>query len=91
MNSFSERIILAVELLIDNRLKQLKFDKTVEAIVEEKVANKENTYKVSYKQGVFTAYCIVPGISYNVGDRVFVKIPEGDFTNKKYIEGVVPN
>lgn len=44
-------------------------------------------YKVEYQGNTFTAFATDPTVTYNVGDRVYVLVPEGNYDRKKIILG----
>ena len=62
-------------------------DLTIDAEVV-KCANPDiGEYKVQYQSNVFSAFCTDPTITYNKGERVYVLVPQGDFSTKKIILG----
>lgn len=64
------------------------FDKTVIAEVISLNNAETGEYYVSYQQGKFKAYAPIElGFVYDKGTSVYVKIPGGDFSAKKLIEG----
>lgn len=69
---------------------QLGFDKTVIGKIIS-ISNAEiGEYWVEYQEGRFKAYAstINPETVYQAGSSVYIKIPSGDFSNKKIIEGI---
>lgn len=44
-------------------------------------------YKVEYQGNTFTAFSTDPTVTYKVGERVYVLVPQGDFSSKKVILG----
>lgn len=44
-------------------------------------------YKVEYQGNIFSAFVPNPEVTYNVGERVYVLVPQGDFSTKKVILG----
>lgn len=44
-------------------------------------------YKVEYQGNTFTAFSMNPEVTYNVGERAYVLVPQGDFSAKKVILG----
>lgn len=44
-------------------------------------------YKVEYQGNIFSAFSADPTVAYNVGERVYVLVPQGDFSTKKVILG----
>ena len=69
---------------------QLGFDKTVIGKVVS-ISNAEiGEYWIEYQEGRFKAYAstINPDVVYSAGNSVYIKVPAGDFSNKKIIEGI---
>ena len=66
----------------------LPFDKTIIAEIVSLNNAETGEYYVEYQQGMFKAYAsTATGIIYKGGTNVYVKIPGGDFSAKKIIEG----
>ena len=88
MADIVENICEAVDLIIDRRLRNLNFDKTITGtIVEidgEAVEGKENKYIVSDSS---SKYAVYSDKVYQVNTSVYVSIPNGDYTQKKFIIG----
>lgn len=80
----TEQLFKAIDVIVTARLRQLSYDKTVIAtIIENKYANK-NKYKVSTDDNIqFDAYS--DNTTYKTGTRVYVRIPQGDYTQQKVI------
>lgn len=89
---YTENLFQAIDTIIANRVSKLPYDQTV--ICE--ITNTDNAeygrylvkaYNQSsgYNDVSFTAYC--ESAEYNVGDRVYVRIPAGDYTQQKVITG----
>ena len=89
MGNISEKILDAIQIITDKSIQQLKFDKTIQAEVIKQEDAASGKYKVQYNGDSFSAFANDLTYTYDVGDRVFVKIPEGDFSNKKFIENKV--
>lgn len=91
MNNYSEQLINSIQLITDKAIQQLKFDKTIQAEVLEILDISIGKYKIKYNGNEFSAFANDLTYVYEIGDNVFVKIPEGDFSNKKFIENKVAN
>lgn len=89
---YTENLFQAIDTIIANRVSRLPYDQTI--ICE--ITNTDNAeygkylvkaYNQSsgYNDVSFTAYC--DNSEYNVGDRVYVRIPAGDYTQQKVITG----
>ena len=62
-------------------------DLTIDAEIN-KLGNVDiGEYKVQYQGNVFSAFSVDPTVTYNVGERVYVLVPQGDFSTKKVILG----
>lgn len=87
MNSISEQLLQAVDIVVDQKISQLKYDKTVQAIIYRIDDIDTGEYKVRYNGNIFTAYAEDITQSYKLDERIYVTIPEGDFSNRKLITG----
>lgn len=85
MNYISEQILQAAEILADEKIKQLKFDKTVQAKIYSVVDLDIGEYKVKYNGNIFSAFANDLNQTYKVEDWVYLNVPEGDFSGKKII------
>ena len=84
----TDEIIKTIDLIAQARDSELMFDKTVIAEVVSLNNAETGEYYVSYQQGKFKAYAPIElGYVYDKGTSVYVKIPGGDFSAKKLIEG----
>lgn len=81
MNQISENLFAAIDILIQERLKNLSFDKTIIGSI---INKNETEYLISYQNNKITAYS---DISYEEGDSVYILIPENNFENKCFILG----
>lgn len=83
MNQYTESVLGAIDLIVQERMKDLKFDKTVVCTI---VENKgEGLYLVDDGATIFEAVSDL--MSYPVGFQVNVLIPQGDYKNQKTITG----
>lgn len=89
MNNISEQLLTAIEVITEEAVRDLKYDKTVQAEVYSIVNLDTGEYKVKYMSNVFSAFASDLTVSYKVGDIVYVNIPEGDFSSKKMINSKV--
>ena len=79
------QIIDAANILVDAAIKRLKFDKTVAVEIIELVDESNGTYRVKYNGNEMTAYS--SDVTLEEGETAYMKVPEGDFSNKKTLEG----
>lgn len=80
----------AIGVLTQGEMSQYKADKTIEGVIFSVVNVVTGEYKVRYQDSVWSAFS-QGKIKYKVGDNVLVKIPLGDFSGKKYIDGYIYN
>ena len=88
MNSVSEQLLQAIEIITDEKVSQLQFDKTIQAKIFSIVNLDSGEYKVRYNGNIFSAFADNE-VSYKVDDMVYVTVPEGNFSHKKLITGLV--
>ena len=83
MIDYAGNVLGAIDLIVQERMKDLKFDKTIVCTV---VENKgEGIYIVNDGASDFEAVADI--LSYPVGFQVNVLVPQGDFNNQKTITG----
>lgn len=86
MDYFSE-LYDSMDLLAKRNIAATPADLTIDATVTA-IANVDTgEYKVAYDGGLFSAYSTDPTIVYKQGDKVYVLVPQGNFSNKKIILG----
>lgn len=88
MNDVAESLFQSFEILADKKLSQLQFDKTIKAVIAKVVDVDTGEYKVKYKGNTFSAFAKDKEI-YSEDNMVYVTVPEGDFSNKKIISGLI--
>lgn len=89
MDNISEQIFQAIDVIADEKLSKLKYDKTIQCVVHSIVNLDGGEYKVRYQGNVFSAFTEDLKKVYKVKDTIYVNVPEGDFSNKKIIVGLV--
>lgn len=77
-NEIGTNIIKAVNTLIQEQLKKLKYDKTFKSTIWGK--NDDGTYQISHLGQLYTVYNAL-GTDLPLGQSVWVKIPSGIFRN----------
>ena len=82
-------ILKAVDTIATRRVSQLELDKTITAIIKNNIGivNRRKIYKVQYDGGFFNATAQNEGDAYLPGMAVYVSIPQGNFSNEKFIIG----
>ena len=81
-------LIETIDYIAKARDNELQFDKTIVAEVVHCTNTMTGEYYVRYQQGLFKAYWNGEKSKiFDPGTNVYVKIPNGDFSTKKIIEG----
>lgn len=78
----------AVQLLTERAISQAKFDRTVQAVVQECLDETNGHYKVKYQNSVYHVTADTSA-KYKKGSSVYILIPDGDFSKSKKIIGTV--
>ena len=89
MNSTSEKLLTAMQIMAQKQVNGLSYDLTIQATIDSLVNLDTGEYKVKYNGNTFSAFSNDLTYEYKVGTNVYVKVPEGDFSNKKFIENKV--
>lgn len=85
MNSISEQVLQAVEIVVDEKISKLEYDKTKQGKIYSIENINTGEYRVTLNGAHVLAYAEDTSETYKVGEAVYVKIPEGDMSNKKII------
>ena len=85
----AETILDAVDILMDKKVSELQFNKTVRAKIAEVLDPSIGKYKVQYQNGYFTAYASDSNLRYQRGVEVYVEILSNDFEKNALIVGTV--
>lgn len=91
MNETSDKLLKAIDIVASKRVSELAFDRTVQAYIYELGNLDIGQYKVKYNDSIFDAYTEDLTKTYSIGENVYVKIPQSDFSNRKIIEGRCTN
>lgn len=78
MNEIGNSILKSINTILEERLKDLRYDKTFKSTVWGK--NDDGTYQISYKNQLYNV-CNALGTDLKPGQSVWVKIPGGIFRN----------
>lgn len=90
MGNLADGLYKVISNEASNQLSQYQADKTISGEIFSIVDVAKGEYKVRYQDGVWSAFS-QGKTKYKVGDNVLVKIPLGDFSKTKYIEGYTYN
>ena len=85
MSNLEKNLFESIDQLIDAKLNQISFDKTITATVIDDSNADKNQYYVQSGNDKFYAYA--DGSVYTNGSQVYVMIPQGDYSMKKLIIG----
>lgn len=93
VKDYAEQILKSVEIVVGKCLNDIQYDKTEICIVLNDEDKKNGHYKVSngstkYDAFVDTSHNANAIPEYKVNDSVRVSIPNGDYSQKKYIQGL---
>ena len=86
MSDINNQICDAIGIIVDKKLSQANFDKTIQATVVAQGDKTKGEYKVKYLDSSFYAYD-KSGKDYSVGTQVYVLVPENDLSKVKTILG----
>lgn len=91
MNSISEQLLQAIDVVMDKKISELEFDKTIQATIFSIVNLDTGEYKVRYSGNIFSAFSNDLTKTYKIDDLVYVVVPEGNFSAQKMITSLVSN
>ena len=83
-NEAMENLFKAIDIITQERLANLGYDKTIKATITDDSNADKGEYTVSDGSSDFVAYS---NVKYSVGTIVYVIIPQGDYDNTKLIVG----
>lgn len=81
----AENMFQAFQLISSAQIKELAFDKTLICSIESIVNKSKGIYQVTDGPSHFKAYS--QGAEYNIGETVYVIVPNGDMSQQKIISG----
>ena len=86
MNEITEKFFQAIDIIVTQHLKKLDFDKTIIATITNNTKAIYGCYEVTTDNNIiFNAYC--DNINYKIGQKVYIRIPGGDYSKQKVITG----
>ena len=88
MNNLQTSLFEAMKTFRDNAITNSKGTLTLETVVAQVLDAGLGEYSVEYMENTFTAYANA-NATYSVGDKVYVLVPEGDFSKTKIILSLV--
>ena len=91
MSNIQESIFKAIDVITDKKIGEIKFDKTIECIIENDAEADKGKYTARYQDIIINIFSNNNTVRYGHGTNVYVLVPQGDFSNKKTIIGKVEN
>ena len=80
----SEELFRAIDVIVTERLKAFKFDKTIEGQIIGIEDSSKGAYRVTTDNNLtFIAYSDNPNLI--IGQKVYIRIPDNDYTKRKII------
>ena len=88
MNNSANNLFTAVDMILDHKLQNAKFDTSAIAVVLKKLESEANSnkYEIRYEDSVLEAYA-AEGVKYNKGDAVFVLFAQNRLEANNWILG----
>jgi hypothetical protein len=87
MIDLTESLLKAISIVAEKTVEEVSSDTTIKGIVEKIVSTSEGKYFITNSSGGFYAYSQSDSDIYQEGDQVYVLVPEGDLSQKKFIIG----
>lgn len=88
-NNYENKILDAIQTLVDSAVSNAGYDKTIKAIVSKCTNESKGEYVVRYQDSSMYAYSNDLDAVYRAGTSVYVLVPGNDMTQKKTILGSV--
>ena len=83
--NYSEETLRAMEIIAQSVVDKVSFDKTIVCTIKDNSNAQYGEYYVTDGSSSFFAY--TETTTYEIGDSVYVSVPNGDFDNQKLIRG----
>ena len=84
-SQLSENLFQAIDIIYQERMKGMQFNKTVKVSITDISNAAKGEYIVSDVSSTFTSYSEIT--TYQIGNYVYVLIPNGDYNQQKSIIG----
>ena len=88
-NNYENKILDAIQTLVDNAVNKAGYDKTIKAVISKCVNESTGKYVVKYQDSTFYAYSNDLDSVYSGGTPVYVLVPGNDMSQTKTILGSV--
>lgn len=89
MDEYSNSILNAIKIVVDRANSELARDLTVQGEIVSIVDLDTGEYRAKQNGAIITVYSRTPEEQYQIGEKVYITVPEGDFSNLKIIFGRV--
>lgn len=90
MADLTQSLLKAISIIADKTIEEVSSDKTIKGTIKQVVSTSEGKYLVNYNDGDFYAYVQTSSSTiYRTGEQVYILIPEGDMSQRKFIVGKV--
>jgi hypothetical protein len=81
--ALTDDLFQSIDTIVSARIANLPYDQTIECEVINTDKAEDNIYTVKYQAATFEAVSL--SASYQIGDRVYVFIPQNDYKQDKII------
>lgn len=88
MSSLQESLLNSFEILAKGYIQQSPSTTVIEGTVSQIIDASIGQYKIQYLNNTLIAYTSNFNIHFNIGDKVYVLVPNGDFAKHKLILGL---
>lgn len=88
-NQIANVLYDTVEMIVNKKVAEAGFDKTIKAQIISCIDATKGEYKVQYQDSHFTATAINTNIKYSLGQTVYILIPNNDWEQDKKILNAV--
>ena len=83
-NEIVQQLFEAIDAIATKRLENVQFDRTIIGTITDNSRANYGRYQVTTDNNIrFTAYSDI--ITYGIGDKVYIRIPDNDYTKQKVI------
>lgn len=82
----TEQLFKAVDTIVNERLRQLPYDKTIIATIVDTQDAAYGRYKVTTDTNI-TFFAYSDSAEYKLQEKVYIRVPENDYTKQKVITG----
>lgn len=89
MSNIADQVLDAVDIIVDKKVSELQFNKTIRGRISEIIDESIGKYKIQYQNSYFTAYSSDSNFKYQKNSEVYVEILSNDFEKNALILGTV--